>query len=296
MPLPTISIVTPSYNQAEFLETTIRSVLAQRYPQLEYIVIDGGSTDGSVDIIRKYEEHLAFWCSEPDGGQYHAIVKGFERSTGEIMAWINSDDFFLAHTFNLIATIMSDHPAVHWVTTSLRLGADREGNILYTAPVAGYSRESFLDGENTTFRWPNHGWIQQEATFWRRSLWQPSAQEILTRFEYAGDFALWAEFFKSAHLYSVNSPLGVFRLHDAQKTNALDRYHREARAVLAEQRQASGWRPSPIRSALRLLHLARIPFAGRVATSLFGYRGYRLARHRARSAEAAWTVETHRFL
>lgn len=296
MSLPKISIVTPSFNQAEFLETTICSVLSQRYPHLEYIVIDGGSTDGSVDIIRKYEKHLAYWCSEPDEGQYHAIVKGFERSTGEIMAWINSDDFYLAHAFSLVADVMREHPTVQWLTTAYRLGADRAGNILYTAMAPGYSHETFLDGGNTTFRWPNDGWIQQEATFWRRSLWQPAAKETITRYDYAGDFALWAEFFRSAHLFSVKSPLGVFRLHDAQKTNALDNYFREAREILSLHRREHDWRSSPLRSAFRLSHLGRIPIAGRIVASVVGYRGHRLVRHGARTAHASWEIESHPFL
>ena len=99
---PTISIVTPSYNQAQFIEDTIQSVLGQGYPNLEYVVIDGGSTDGSVDIIRRYAERLKYWTSERDGGQYDAINRGFAHTTGEIMAWLNSDDKYTPWAFSIV--------------------------------------------------------------------------------------------------------------------------------------------------------------------------------------------------
>src|SRR5438105_13426655 len=103
--LPSISVVTPSFNQARFLPHTIDSVLSQRYPKLEYGVVDGGSSDGSVETLREYDSRLSYWVSEPDGGMYEAIRKGFERSTGEIIAWINSDDTYLPWTFTTVARI-----------------------------------------------------------------------------------------------------------------------------------------------------------------------------------------------
>lgn len=109
-PWPKISIVTPSYNQGQFIEETIRSVLLQGYPNLEYIIIDGGSTDNSVEIIKRYAPWLSYWVSEPDRGQAHAINKGFRRATGDIVAWLNSDDIYARGTLAKVATAARDYP------------------------------------------------------------------------------------------------------------------------------------------------------------------------------------------
>src|SRR3954447_3859663 len=128
--LPKISVVTPSFNQAEYLEETLRSVLDQEYTNLEYIVIDGGSTDGSVDIIRRYEDRLAYWVSEPDQGQYDALNKGFARTTGEIMAWLNSDDKYLDWTFSSVAEAMSKLPEIEWLTSQFQFFWDQKGRAM----------------------------------------------------------------------------------------------------------------------------------------------------------------------
>src|SRR4051812_44790534 len=116
MSLPSISIVTPSFNHGQFLEHTLRSVIDQNYDNLEYIVIDGGSTDGSVDIIKRNERDLAHWTSERDGGHGNALNKGFRHSRGEIMAWLNSDDLYFPWTLHTVAEIFSSHPEVSWIT------------------------------------------------------------------------------------------------------------------------------------------------------------------------------------
>ncbi|MCA1630481.1 MAG: glycosyltransferase, partial [Acidobacteria bacterium] len=179
--LPRITVVTPSYNQAEFLEQTIRSVLLQDYPDLEYIIIDGGSSDGSVEIIKKYEGHFAYWCSEPDRGQSHAINKGFARATGRIMCWLNSDDFYLPGTLRFAAESL----------------ADGTGN----SAIVGHALRVYADGrppvklegkyENLTrllqFWWGYE--MHQPSIFWRREVFErvgllDESQHYIMDFDY----------------------------------------------------------------------------------------------------------------
>ncbi|MEM9542520.1 MAG: glycosyltransferase family 2 protein [Cyanobacteria bacterium P01_E01_bin.42] len=131
---PLISIVTPSYNQAEFLEETIRSILLQNYPNLEYIIIDGGSTDGSVEIIKKYEPYLAYWVSERDRGQSDALNKGFKRATGELIGWQNSDDTYQQNAFAYAAKTYLSHPEAE-VIYGLVHHINRDSQFLEEYPV-----------------------------------------------------------------------------------------------------------------------------------------------------------------
>ena len=240
---PTISIVTPSFNQAAFLGETMQSVLTQNYPNLEYVVIDGGSTDGSVDIIRRYQDRLAYWISEPDKGHLDALNKGFAKTTGEIMAWLNSDDKYAPWALSVVGEIFSAFPQVEWITTVYPISWNERGQAVHVDFCGGFSRDFFFKGGNLPgLGWHGRRWIQQESTFWRRSLWDRAGGYIDTslNFDVAPDFELWTRFYQSADLYGVAALLGGFRSHGDQKTaHSMDKYLAEADRVL----RRSGGKP-----------------------------------------------------
>jgi len=210
MILPKISVVTPSFNQAPFLEETIQSVLSQGYPDLEYIVMDGGSTDGSMEIIGKYVDRLADWKSAKDGGQADAIRTGFERATGEILCWLNSDDTIAPGTLRTVGEFFAAHPDVDLVYGDLNL-VDAEGKRLYTArPLL---RLGILVYENA--------FIPQQAMFWRRSLYE-RVDGVDPKLRFAMDFDLVIRFLLAgATVRKLPGVLANYRWHPAAKSSRI---------------------------------------------------------------------------
>ncbi len=204
MNLPKISIVTPSFNQAGMLEQTLRSVLDQGYPNLEYVVIDAGSTDGSVDIIRKYQDRLSYWVSEPDRGHADGINKGFAHTTGEIMAWINSSDAYYPWTLATVSKVFSDVPEARWITGVASYLSEGVSPVSVAHEYANVY--DLLSGK--------YGWLQQESIFWKRSLWDDAGGHLNTDIKLACDFELWLRFFQKAPIYAVDTILGGFRYHE----------------------------------------------------------------------------------
>jgi glycosyltransferase involved in cell wall biosynthesis len=281
-PLPTISIVTPSYNQVSFLEATIQSILSQKYPALEYIVMDGGSTDGSVDVICRYESELAHWESQKDRGQYDAINRGFARSSGEIMGWLNSDDMHMPWTLEIVGEIFASFPEIEWLTTMYPLEWDSSGRVVQGSYRPGFSRKAFLRGENLA------DWIQQESTFWRRSLWDRAGGHLDTRVSLAADFELWARFFRVAELWTARTPLAGFRMHPEQKTTQLyDKYVREAREVL---RGYGGKEPNRVLRYARSRTRSLLPTRFRHAAASLGILDERRVCTYSRTS-SSWTME-----
>lgn len=229
-----ISIVTPSYNQAAYLEASMLSVLNQEGVDVEYVVMDGASTDESPAIIQKHAARLAHWESARDGGQYDAVNRGFSHTRGEIMGWINSDDLLCPWGLSVVHEIFSQCPEVEWLTTSRQIRWDDRGRAVRCISVPGFSRAGFLRGEHLPQGGAfSVGWIQQESTFWRRSLWEKAGSQVGAGYSLAGDFELWARFYSHAELYSVDTPLGGFRFHGVQRSEQQNAtYMQQAHAAL----------------------------------------------------------------
>ncbi|WP_198805235.1 glycosyltransferase family 2 protein [Leptolyngbya sp. BL0902] len=259
-----ISIVTPSFNQATFLEATLHSVLGQGYPNLEYRVIDGGSSDSSQEILERYSNQLSSWCSEPDQGQYDAINKGFHPSSGDIMAWINSDDMYTPWAFQIVNEIFTTLPDVEWLTTLCPIVWNAAGSPIYCAQRGGYTRQGFFKGENVPdSAWYSLGAIQQESVFWRRSLWEKAGANLDTRYPLAADFELWARFFQHADLYTVSVPLGGFRTHGNQRSVAqAAQYQAEVNAILKDYGGRTLGKLGAITTKI-LKDYVRLPYAAR---------------------------------
>lgn len=229
---PKISVITPSYNQAEFLERTIRSVLDQNYPNLEYIVIDGGSTDGSIDIIRKYADRLAFWVSEPDAGQTDAINKGLRRATGEWIAWQNSDDIFYPGTFSSLAAAVEGRPGIDIVIGNINL-IDRDDGVFrdirYVTPSYG---AMLAEGMVLT----------NQAAFWRRRVHSEIGWMSET-LHYAFDYEWFLRLTKGRKGLHVKECWGGYRLHEATKTSLkVGQFQTENEGILRDHPTMSPWR------------------------------------------------------
>lgn len=230
---PRITLVTSVLNGISYIETTIRSILEQEYANLEYIVIDGGSTDGTLEIIRKYEAHLSYWESGPDGGVYDALNKGFARSTGEIMGWLNASDVLQSDGLKIVGAVFAALPQVEWITGH-PAKVDASGEKWEVLPLARWSRMRFLAGADK--------YIQQESTFWRRSLWEKAGGALSTAYRAEGDYELWVRFFRHAKLHTVDAPIGCYRTHDdSLSARDIAKYNRTCEEISGEEVENAPW-------------------------------------------------------
>lgn len=220
-----ISVITPNYNCADYLEQTIVSVISQGYLNLEYIIVDGASTDRSMEIIEQYHSHFAHVISEPDNGHADALNKGFSLATGDVLCWINSDDLLMPNSLAVVDAVFSMLDHVQWIT-GIPSVADESGTVR-RYPRRMWSWQRFLSGD---FR---H--IQQESTFWRRSLLEKCGGKLNGHLRLANDFELWLRFFNHAALYTLDAPLGCFRSRQGQRSIALaEDYETECEHAFAD--------------------------------------------------------------
>ncbi len=208
MNLPKLSIVTPSFNQAAFLEQTILSVLQQNYEALEFIIIDGGSTDGSLEIIRKYENQLAFWVSEKDRGQAHALNKGLERATGEIVAYLNSDDLYLPGAFASVVNYFREHPECDWLCGDTLMFGEEQDDVVVSAIVPKSAAHALSWAYNAP----------QPGMFGKRDLLREGFDD---RWRYCFDHELYVRLLLAGHeCHHLPATLAAYRHHPNSKTVA----------------------------------------------------------------------------
>lgn len=242
-----ISIVTCSFQQGRFLEATIRSVLSQNYSNLEYLIIDGGSKDESVEIIRRYANQISYWVSEPDQGQTQALIKGFIRSHGEIMGWLCSDDLLLPGALSTVSDYFSAHPEVD-VVYGDALWIDRQGQFIRCKREMPFSRFVMLH---------DHNYIAQPSTFWRRRLYE-SVGGLDSSFNLAMDTDLWERFSAQTKIAHIPKYLSCVRSYPEQRTLSLREKSLREDAMIRSRSQFAKSMPSPLlRTAARVARVTR---------------------------------------
>jgi len=255
--LPKISVITPSYNQAEFLERTIRSIIDDNYPELEFIVIDGGSTDGSVDILKKYEAYIDYWISEPDNGQAHAINKGLKLATGDWVAWQNSDDIFYPGAFMTLAEATQKKPNAGLIVGDMNL-IDEKDHIIRDLHFVTPSFMAMV-AEGMIF--------SNQAAFWKRSV-----HDQLGYLDETLDLGFELDWFlrltKAEKAYATNQCLGAFRIHSSAKTQVFVERNQAAMSLVRDRHNAH--MSLPKKSAYKFLRLLKLIMRG---DFVYVYRG-----------------------
>ncbi len=230
MTRPRISIVTPSLNQAAFIEATLRSVLDQNYPALDYLVIDGGSTDGTLDILKKYGHRLR-WISEPDRGQADAINKGFRLADGEVWAYLNADDLYRPETLQIVSTYFSDHAETDWVYGDCQLIDEVDQPIgMLKAPEFNLNR-MIQRGE----------YIPQPAVFWRRST-AAALGEFDVTLRYSMDYDFFIRLSRYSPGHRLDAELACFRLQPSSKTVSGEEKHWRETLMISERYGLMPWK------------------------------------------------------
>lgn len=240
-----LTIVTPCLDAASTIRSAIESVRRNNSPYIEHIVVDGGSADGTRDILGEYP-HLDV-IDARDDGPYEAINRGFARTGGDILAWLNADDFYVPNALDNVLQIFSQFDDIDWLTTQFPLCADPSGAIAHGSFTACYSQPRALHPTPSRYGPAVPAAMQQESTFWRRSLWDACGGRLNTDFHYAADYELWLRFWQRSQPAAVSAPLGCFRWTREQRSRV---YEAEYRAEITKVLRLHGGRPA---GAMRVL-------------------------------------------
>ena len=224
---PRITIVTPNYNGAKFIEATLRSVICQGYPNLQYIVVDGASSDESMSIIERYRDHIGHIICEPDKGHADALNKGFALADGEILAWLNSDDMYHAWSLFTVAEVFQRFSKVQWIEGA-PIYWDSQGRLYGPLKERPLNQYDYLTGR--------YGFIQQESTFWRRELWEKAGGRMNTDYRLMIDGELWTRFFLHAQLHRLDCCVGGFRPHLTNRSHDRTLLHQEMQRAIETMR------------------------------------------------------------
>lgn len=286
--LPRITVVTPAFRSAATIEQTIQSIVTQDYENFEYFVVDGAGDD-THRILERYNSQITWWCSEPDGGQYDAIRKGFDRATGDILFWLNADDKLLPHALRIVGEVFAQHPDINWLSSLAPGYFDAAGYYRGHGTIRGFSRDAFLDGYFLPGIAVRGQCIQQESTFFRKSLWDRFAQPFGT-VRLAGDFALWCNFYRHAELVGLEYPVAGFRHLAGQRSEDWDAYMAEACPTLYALRVDLGW-TGPGRWTSRRPRMIW-PFGAKSGLGQLRrrYAGKRVERAQMRQPDAHWIL------
>lgn len=225
---PKISLVTAVYNGADFLDATICSVLQQGYPNLQYIVVDDGSTDATPEIIAKYRRYLAYTTRHTNRGLYASLNAGYAHASGEVMGWINASDMLHINSLFVVGSLFRQLPEVRWITGRPTILSTSGLVVSVPADLPRWSRLPLLLSTNLYVPGlpATNQYVQQESTFWRKSLWEDAGGALSTAYRAEGDYELWIRFFRHAELYSVDALIGGYRRHEESLSSSnFARYH-----------------------------------------------------------------------
>ena len=225
--MPLISIVTVTFNAVQHLPDTLKTIRTQDYPNVEWIVIDGGSTDGTTDFLRANEDVIDYWLSEPDRGMYDALAKGFEKASGEILCWLNAGDILLNGALSTVAEVFQNHPEANWLT-GIHFWHLPGGRIIGCHIPPAYSSDLIGCGAYGK----SLPYIQQESTFFKRSMLNGVNMDRFREFKLAGDLYLWSCFAKHDRLTLVCAGLGSFCIQEGQLSEDKQAYWKEADTFL----------------------------------------------------------------